>query len=195
MADVDAAPPPAEVAPEQQPPAVESVSAEQEEPVAGEIDLKRKLEEVEPATEANGAGEDAKRPRVDGEPDGAGVEQQDNESSVEVAAEDSKVAPTEGATGAERTVWLLLMEMHRRHEKPASESQPNCGRKLLPKLLSKKVMWQVLGRRRRVKLKCPIARYIVTPACSGLLNCSRNQQIVLVLVVSRIPPAQEEQIK
>lgn len=72
MADVDSAPPPAEVAPEQQAPAVESVSAEQEEPAAGEIDLKRKLEEVEPGTEANGDGDDAKRPRVDGEPDGAG---------------------------------------------------------------------------------------------------------------------------
>ncbi|KAK3120843.1 hypothetical protein QOZ80_8BG0642480 [Eleusine coracana subsp. coracana] len=104
MADVDAAPPPVEVAPEQQPPAVESVSAEQEEPTAGEIDLKRKLEEVEPATEANGAGEDAKRPRVDGEPDVAGAEQQGNESSVEVAAEDSKVAPTEAVTGAENGV-------------------------------------------------------------------------------------------
>jgi far upstream element-binding protein len=72
MADVDAAPPPPEVVLEGQPPAVESASVDQEVPAAGELDLKRKLEEVEPGTEANGDGEDAKRPRVDGEPDGAG---------------------------------------------------------------------------------------------------------------------------
>jgi hypothetical protein len=59
MADVDAVPPPLEVVPA----AMESVSAEQEEPAAGEVDLKRKLE---PGTEANGDGEDAKRRRVDG---------------------------------------------------------------------------------------------------------------------------------
>ncbi|TVU43739.1 hypothetical protein EJB05_10229 [Eragrostis curvula] len=104
MADVDTAPPPPEVAPEEQAPAVESASAEQEVSAASEIDLKRKLVEVEPGTEPNGAGEDAKRPRVDGESDEAGVEQQNNESSVEVAepaaAEDSKVAPSEGAADA-----------------------------------------------------------------------------------------------
>jgi hypothetical protein len=72
MADVDAAPPPPELVPKEQPPTVESASAEQVEPAAGEVDLKRKLEEVEPGTDANGTGEDAKRPRVDGEPDGAG---------------------------------------------------------------------------------------------------------------------------
>jgi far upstream element-binding protein len=88
------------VVPEGQPPAAKSASVDQEVPAAGELDLKRKLEEVEPGTEANGDGEDAKRPRVDGEPDGAGVEPQNNESSVEVAAEDNKVAPLEGAADA-----------------------------------------------------------------------------------------------
>ncbi|XP_062192982.1 uncharacterized protein LOC133896403 [Phragmites australis] len=104
MADSDVAPPPPEVAPQEQSLAVESAPAEQEAAPEGEGDHKRKLEEVDAGAEENGAGGDAKRPRADGEPDAAGVEQ-DNEPSVKVeepaAADDSKVAPAEGAADAE----------------------------------------------------------------------------------------------
>jgi far upstream element-binding protein len=70
MADADAAPPtpPREVvAPEELPAVAES--QEEEEAATAEVDNKRKLEEVGADAEANGTGEDAKRPRVDGEPD------------------------------------------------------------------------------------------------------------------------------
>ncbi|KAG2576232.1 far upstream element-binding protein 2-like [Panicum virgatum] len=105
MADPDAAPltpPPEVVAPEEHPAATDSAaSAAQEEAAAGEVDHKRKLEEVGADAEANGDGEDAKRPRVDGETDASGgTEQQNDGSSVNAeepaAAEDGKVAPTEG---------------------------------------------------------------------------------------------------
>jgi len=72
MADADAAPPtppPEVVAPEEHPAAADSaVAALQEEAATAEVDNKRKLEEVSADAEANGTGEDAKRPRVDGEP-------------------------------------------------------------------------------------------------------------------------------
>jgi len=105
MADPDAAPltpPPEVVAPEENPAAADSAAAAaQEEAAAGEVDHKRKLEEVGADAEANGDGEDAKRPRVDGEVDASGgTEQQNDGSSVNAeesaAAEDGKVAPTEG---------------------------------------------------------------------------------------------------
>jgi hypothetical protein len=74
MADSDAAPPtpPPEVVPpaEEHPAAPDSAAAAaQEEAALGEVDHKRKLEEVSADAEANGDGEDAKRPRVDGETD------------------------------------------------------------------------------------------------------------------------------
>lgn len=74
MADSDAAPPtpPPEVVPpaEDHPAATDSAAAAaQEEAALGEVDHKRKLEEVSADAEANGDGEDAKRPRVDGETD------------------------------------------------------------------------------------------------------------------------------
>ena len=75
MADPDAAPltpPPEVVAPEEHPVAADSAAAAaaaQEEAAVGEVDHKRKLEEVGADVEANGDGEDAKRPRVDGETD------------------------------------------------------------------------------------------------------------------------------
>ena len=63
-------PPPEVLAPEEHLTAVESAVATQEEEAAtAEVDNKRKLEEVSADAEANGTGEDAKRPRVDGEPD------------------------------------------------------------------------------------------------------------------------------
>jgi far upstream element-binding protein len=76
MADADAAPPtpPREVvAPEELPAVAESAVAaqEEEEAATAEVDNKRKLEEVGADAEANGTGEDAKRPHVDGEPDAA----------------------------------------------------------------------------------------------------------------------------
>ncbi|KAL6658756.1 hypothetical protein ACP70R_002796 [Stipagrostis hirtigluma subsp. patula] len=119
MADADAAPltpPPAEVAPEEQPPAVEAAAAPEDAPAAeGEADHKRKLEEVEAGSEANGAAEDAKRPRVDGEPDAADAEQQNNESTVNAeepaAAEDGTVAPAEGQTGAENGVVAPAVDL------------------------------------------------------------------------------------
>nr|CAB3481873.1 unnamed protein product [Digitaria exilis] len=102
MADTDAAPPPEVVAPEEHPAAADS-AAEEVAPAAAasEVDNKRKLEEVAADAEANGDGEDAKRPRLDAEPDAAaGVEQQNDGSSVNVeepaAVEDGNVAPTEG---------------------------------------------------------------------------------------------------
>ena len=70
MADPDAAPltpPPEVVAPEEHQAAADSAAA-----AAGEVDHKRKLEEVGADVEANGDGEDAKRPRVDGETDASG---------------------------------------------------------------------------------------------------------------------------
>jgi len=106
MADADAAPPtppPEVVAPEEHPAAADSaVAALQEEAATAEVDKKRKLEEVSADAEANGTGEDAKRPRVDGEPDAStGVEQQNDGSSVNVeepaAAVEDKVAPTDGS--------------------------------------------------------------------------------------------------
>ena len=73
MADPDAAPltpPPEVVAPEEHPAAADSAAAAaQEEAAVGEVDHKRKLEEVGADAEANGDGEDAKRPRVDGDTD------------------------------------------------------------------------------------------------------------------------------
>jgi len=80
MADPDAAPltaPPEVVAPEEYPAAADSAAAAaaaaaQEEAAVGEVDHKRKLEEVGADVEANGDGEDAKRPRVDGETDASG---------------------------------------------------------------------------------------------------------------------------
>jgi len=75
MADPDAAPltpPPEVVAPEEHPEAADSAAAAaaaQEEAAVGEVDHKRKLEEVGADAEANGDGEDAKRPRVDGDTD------------------------------------------------------------------------------------------------------------------------------
>jgi len=114
MADPDAAPltpPPEVVAPEEHQAAANSAAAAaQDEAAAGEVDHKRKLEEVGADVEANGDGEDAKRPRVDGETDAsAGTEQQNDGSSVNVeepaAAEDGNVAPTEGvADGDNGTV-------------------------------------------------------------------------------------------
>ena len=70
MADPDAAPPEV-VAPEEHPAAADSAAAAaaQEEAAVGEVDHKRKLEEVGADAEANGDGEDAKRPRVDGDTD------------------------------------------------------------------------------------------------------------------------------
>ena len=65
-------PPPEVLAPEEHLAAVEStVAAQEEEAAMAEVDNKRKLEEVSADAEANGTGEDAKRPRVDGEPDAA----------------------------------------------------------------------------------------------------------------------------
>ena len=78
MADPDAAsltPPPEVEAPEEHPVAADSAAAAaaaQEEAAVGEVDHKRKLEEVGADAEANGDGEDAKRPRVDGETDASG---------------------------------------------------------------------------------------------------------------------------
>ncbi|CAO2169762.1 unnamed protein product [Urochloa humidicola] len=105
MADSDAAPPtppPEVVAPEEHPAAAEPAAAAeaQEDAVAGEVDHKRKLEEVGADAEANCDGEDAKRPRVDGEAESAAaVEQQNDGSSVNVeeptAAEDGNVALAE----------------------------------------------------------------------------------------------------
>ncbi|AQK51112.1 KH domain-containing protein [Zea mays] len=110
MADADDAPPtppPEVVAPEEHPAVAESaVAAQQEGAATAQVDNKRKLEEAGADAEANGTGEDAKRPRVDGEPDAAtGIEQQNDGSSVNVsvnveepaAAEEDKVAPTDGA--------------------------------------------------------------------------------------------------
>ncbi|KAG0522151.1 hypothetical protein BDA96_07G012100 [Sorghum bicolor] len=106
MADADAAPPtppPEVLVPEEHLAAVESAVAAVQEEVAAtaEVDNKRKLEDVSADAEANGTGEDAKRLRVDGEPDVAtGVELQKDGSSVNVeepAAAEDKVAPTDGA--------------------------------------------------------------------------------------------------
>jgi hypothetical protein len=69
MADADAAlptPPPEVVAPEEHPVGAESTVA-----APAEVDNKRKLEEVSADAEVKGTSEDAKRPRVDGEPDAA----------------------------------------------------------------------------------------------------------------------------
>jgi far upstream element-binding protein len=75
MADADDAPPtppPEVVAPEEHPAVAESaVAAQQEGAATAQVDNKRKLEEAGADAEANGTGEDAKRPRVDGEPDAA----------------------------------------------------------------------------------------------------------------------------
>lgn len=69
MADADAAlptPPPEVVAPEEH-----AVGAESTVAAPAEVDNKRKLEEVSADAEVKGTSEDAKRPRVDGEPDAA----------------------------------------------------------------------------------------------------------------------------
>uniref|UniRef100_A0A0E0I6H7 K Homology domain-containing protein n=1 Tax=Oryza nivara TaxID=4536 RepID=A0A0E0I6H7_ORYNI len=111
MAESDAAaPPPEVVAPveEQTAPAVGASTLEEAEPAAaaapaaeGEGEHKRKLEEVDAAPDANGGGEDAKRPRVEG--DGEGVVQS-NESSAKVdepvATENSDAAPAEASVDA-----------------------------------------------------------------------------------------------
>jgi len=123
MADSDATAPPPEAATETQTPAVDLAATVQEdaasEPAApapaqeepapeaaegeGEGDHKRKLEEVDAGAEANGTGEDAKRPRVDG--DAADVQNSESSDKPEeqapasnegaVDAEDGKVAPAE----------------------------------------------------------------------------------------------------
>nr|ACL53722.1 unknown [Zea mays] len=98
MADADAAlptPPPEVVAPEEHPVGAESTVA-----APAEVDNKRKLEEVSADAEVKGTSEDAKRPRVDGEPDAAtGVEQQIDGSSVNAdpAAPEDKAALNVGA--------------------------------------------------------------------------------------------------
>ncbi|KAL6857132.1 hypothetical protein ACP4OV_018514 [Aristida adscensionis] len=134
MADVDAAPltppPPAEAAAPEEQPAVDPAPAAQAEDAPegeGEGDHKRKLEEVDAGAEANGngdSGEDAKRPRVDGgEPDATGAEQQNHESVTgaeePAAAEDDKVAPTEGAVEAENGVVAPTVD-----SLPGSEEKP-----------------------------------------------------------------------
>ncbi|KAJ1266882.1 hypothetical protein BS78_07G013800 [Paspalum vaginatum] len=129
MADSDAAPltpPPVVVAPEEHPAAAESAAvsaAAVQEAAAGEVDNKRKLEEVGADAEANGAGDDAKRPRVDGEPDAAaGAEQQNSEPSVNVeepAPAEGKVVPTEGAAdGGNGTAAPAAYSLAGSEEKP-----------------------------------------------------------------------------
>ncbi|KAF8668454.1 hypothetical protein HU200_052270 [Digitaria exilis] len=135
MADTDAAPPPEVVAPEEHPAAA-----------ASEVDNKRKLEEVAAdADEANGDGEDAKRPRVDAEPDaaaggsltrpprlGSGVEQHNDGSSVNVeepvAVEDGNVAPAEGVPdGANGTVNVSEEKPLEPTPEAAAEAPPQEG--------------------------------------------------------------------
>uniref|UniRef100_A0A0A9B4K4 K Homology domain-containing protein n=1 Tax=Arundo donax TaxID=35708 RepID=A0A0A9B4K4_ARUDO len=132
MADSDAAPPPPpEAAPEEQAPVVESASAEQEAAPEVEVDHKRKLEEVDAGAEANGAGEDAKRPRVDGEPDAAGVEQQDDESAAKLeepaAAEGNEVAPAEGAADAENGTVAPAVDSQAGSEEKPLEPTPEAA--------------------------------------------------------------------
>ncbi|KAM0822781.1 hypothetical protein ACQ4PT_071290 [Festuca glaucescens] len=111
MADPDATAPPPDVVPETQTPAVglsadvqedaasePAVPAQEEtvpEAAEGEGDHKRKLDEVDAGAEANGDGEDAKRPRVDG--DGADAE------NIETSDKPEEQAPaaTEGVADAE----------------------------------------------------------------------------------------------
>ncbi|XP_037468038.1 far upstream element-binding protein 1-like [Triticum dicoccoides] len=114
MADSDASAPPPEVATEMKIPVVDLTDAVQEDaasdPAAAaptqeeepsevaeaEGDHKRKLEEVDAGAEANGAGEDAKRPRVEGN----GADAVQNSESSEKPQEPVAVI-TEGAADAQ----------------------------------------------------------------------------------------------
>ncbi|CAD6230090.1 unnamed protein product [Miscanthus lutarioriparius] len=150
MADADAAPPtppPEVVAPEEHPAAADSaVAALQEEAATAEVDKKRKLEEVSADAEANGTGEDAKRPRVDGEPDAStGVEQQNDGSSVNVeepAAAEDKVAPTDVAAmdGDNGTAAPAPDSQAGSDEKPLEAAAEAHSRKVMQKLLHRRFL-------------------------------------------------------
>ncbi|KAL5230690.1 hypothetical protein ABZP36_029466 [Zizania latifolia] len=118
MAEPDVTAPPPEVSPEEQTPAVDASAASTLEGAAaaeGEGEHKRKLEEDEAGVDANGGGEDAKRPRVGG--DGEGVVQS-NESSAKVDEPvASNAAPTEGSADAENGKKAPAGEMMGSEEK------------------------------------------------------------------------------
>nr|CAB3479712.1 unnamed protein product [Digitaria exilis] len=140
MVDTDAAPPPEVVAPEEHPAAADS-AAEEVPPAAAasEVDNKRKLEEVAAdADEANGDGEDAKRPRVDAEPDaaaGGSLTRPPRVSLSEsvcrwqpVAVEDGNVAPAEGVPdGANGTVNVSEEKPLEPTPEAAAEAPPQEG--------------------------------------------------------------------